>query len=282
MEARLFSPHGCDVSKMVPAGEDMENRSSRPVRPATGTPASRSGIQRRVLDVGVVVLLGAILVAVGLFGIIVGMKLTVSRSEVEVPSLLGLTLEAAERELLPFELALRVAGERYDAGVPGGAVLSQFPPAGTRSKPGRTVQAILSKGTRTHPVPDLVGSTAGVAKMTSEQNNYVVGRISTITVPRVAKDTVLAQSPPPGSTLAVTPRIDVLMVSGEAPGYIMPDFVGMNLNRVKPFLEKHELELEEVHYRFHQSRLKGTVIGQFPRSGHMLKADEGITLEIAR
>ncbi len=260
----------------------MENTESGPVRSPTSSPQSRPGIQRRVLDVGVVVLLGAVLVAVGLFGIIAGMKMTVSRSDVEVPSLLGLTLEEAERELQPFELALRIAGERYDASVPGGAVLSQFPPPGTRSKPGRTVQAILSKGTRTHPVPDLIGSTAGVAKMTSEQNNYVVGRISTIRVPRVAKDTVLAQSPPPGSTLAVTPRIDVLMVSGEAPGYVMPDFVGMNLNRVKPFLEKHELELEKVHYRFHQSMSKGTVIGQFPRPGHMLKSDEGITLEVAR
>ncbi len=260
----------------------MENRKSGPVRPATSDPESNPGIQRRVLNAGVVVLLGAVLVVAGLFGIIAGMKLTVSRSDVEVPSLLGLTLEAARSELQPFELALRVAGERYDAGVPGGAVLSQYPPAGTRSKPGRTVQAILSKGTRTHPVPDLIGSTAGVAKMTSEQNNYVVGRISTITVPGVAKDTVLAQSPLPGSTLAVTPRIDVLMVSGEAPGYVMPDFVGMNLNRVKPFLERHELELEEVHYRFHQSMTKGTVIGQSPRPGHMLKADEGITLEVAR
>ena len=259
----------------------MENRNSGPVRPTTSIQESHPGIQRKVLDVGVVVLLGTVLVAVGLFGIIAGIKLTVSRSDVEVPSLLGLTVQAAESELQPFELALRVVGERYDAAVPGGAVLSQFPPPGTRNKPGRTVQAILSKGTRTHPVPDLIGSTAGVARMTSEQNNYLVGRISTIKVPRVAKDTVLAQSPPPGSTLAVTPRIDVLMVSGEAPGYVMPDFVGMNLNRVKPFLEKHQLELEEVHYRFHQTRTKGTVIGQFPRPGHMLKADEGITLEVA-
>ncbi len=231
---------------------------------------------------GVVVLLGAVLLAVGLFGVVAGMKLTVSRSEVGVPALLGLTLEAAERELQQVELALRVAGERYDESIPGGAILSQFPPAGTRSKPGRTVQAILSKGARTHPVPDLIGSTAGVAKMTSEQSNYVVGRISTITVPRLAKDTVLAQSPPPGSTSAVTPRIDVLMVSGEASRYIMPDFVGLNLNRVKPFLEKHKLELEGVHYRFHQRLTKGTVIGQIPRSGHMLKGDEGITLEVAR
>ena len=280
MEARLFSLHGCDASKL---GEDMESTKFGPVRrPATSSPSSQSRIQRKVLDVGVVVLLGAVLLAVGLFGVIAGMKLTVSHSEVEVPSLRGLTLKAAENELQAFELALRVAGERYDAGVPSGAILSQFPPAGTRSKPGRTVQAILSKGTRTHPVPDLIGSTAGVAKMTSEQSNYVVGRISTITVPRVAKDTVLAQSPPPGSTSAVTPRIDVLMVSGEASRYIMPDFVGLSLNRVKPFLEKHELKLEEVHYRFHQSLTKGTVIGQFPRPGHMLKADEGITLEVAR
>ena len=261
----------------------MENTKFGPVRRrATGSPGSQPRMKRKVLDVGIVVLLGAILLAVGLFGVIAGIKLTVSRSDVAVPSLLGLRLEAAENELQPFELALRVAGKRYDAGVPSGAILSQYPPAGTRSKPGRTVQAILSKGTRTHPVPDLIGSAAGVAKMTSKQSNYVVGRISTITVPLVAKDTVLAQSPPPGSTSAVTPRIDVLMVSGEASRYIMPDFVGLNLNRVKPFLEKHELKLEEVHYRFHQSLTKGSVIGQIPRPGHMLKGDEGITLEVAR
>ena len=260
----------------------MENSNSRLFRDKPASPESYPGVPRKVVDVGVVVFLGAILVAVGLLGVIAGMKLVVSRSEVEVPSLLGLTMEAAKRHLQPLELSLRVAGERYDAAVAGGAILSQFPPAGARSKAGRTVQAVLSKGTRTHPVPDLIGSTAGVAKMTSQQNNYVVGRISTIRVPGVVKDTVLAQSPPPGSTLATTPRIDVLMVSGDAAAYVMPDFVGMHLNRVKPFLEKHALLLEEVHYRFHQSMTKGTVVGQFPRPGHMLKADEGITLEVAR
>ncbi len=242
----------------------------------------QSGIQRKAQDVGLVLLLVGILVAVGLIGLIVGMKLTVNRSEVEVPQLVGLTLEAANDSLDPLELALRVAGERYDSAVPDGTILSQLPPPGTRSKPGRTVQAVLSKGTRTHPVPDLIGSTSGVAKMTSEQSNYVIGRISTITVPGMGKDTVLAQSPPPGSTSAVTPRIDVLVVSGDESKYIMPDFVGMNLNRVKPFLEAHKLKLEKVHYRFHQGLSKGTVIGQLPRSGHMLRSDDMIALEVSR
>lgn len=258
----------------------MQSRKQNPSR--TRVTRVQSGIQRKALDVGLVFLLSGILVAVGLFGLIVGMKLTVSQSDVEVPRLVGLTVEAANKSLHPLDLTLRVSGERYDSEVPGEMILSQLPPSGSISKPGRTVQAVLSKGTRTHPVPDLIGSTAGVAKMTSEQSNYVIGRISTIRVPGMAKDTVLAQSPPAGSTSAVTPRIDVLIVSGEESKYIMPDFVGMNLNRVKPFLEAHKLKLKKVHYRLHQGLVKGTVIGQVPRSGHMLMSEDEIALEVAR
>ena len=239
-------------------------------------------VQKKVFVIGLIVVLSAVLVVAGLFGFIVGMNMTVSRSDVQVPQLVGLTVKAANNLLHPLNLTLRISGERYDSLVPQGTILSQLPPQGSRSKSGRKVQTVLSKGARTHPVPNLINSTAGVAQMTSEKNNYVIGRISTIMFPGIEKDLVLAQSPAPGSTLAVTPRIDVLIVSGKESKYIMPNFLGMKLNRVKPFLEEHELKLGKVHYRFHQSLPKGTLIGQFPRSGHMVQSKDPISLEVTR
>lgn len=243
---------------------------------------ARSGIQRKVFDAGLLVLLASILCVAGLLSVIAGMKLALSRSEVEIPAVAGLTPGEAQKLVEQLGLKLQVGGERYDRTVAAGVITSQQPPAGMTSKPGRSLQVILSMGRQTHPVPDLVGSTAGVAKMTSKQSNYVIGRISTMTVPGVAKDIVLAQSPPAGSMLAQTPRIDVLVSTGEEASYVMPDFVGQNLNRVKSFLEKNKVELSGVQYRFHQTSQKGTVIGQFPRAGHVLHGNQGITLEVAR
>ena len=163
--------------------------------------------------------------------------------------------------------------------------MSQFPQGGSRSKEGRRVKAIISKGPRTHAVPDLVGSSSGVAEVATQQANYVIGHVSTVTLDAVEEDRkgkVLAQSPPSGSNSAVTPRIDILMESGRPTSYVMPEFLGKSLNEVKPFLNGKRMKLDRVHYRLQHGTQKGTVIGQFPRPGHVVKSNQGIRLAVVQ
>jgi beta-lactam-binding protein with PASTA domain len=242
-------------------------------------------IQRKVVDVGVLGLLIGILVSVGVLSVIGGMKLAVRSSEVEVPRIEGLTLKEASRILDTVQLSLDHAGDRYASDVPEGSIVYQFPRGGSKTKKGRRVKALFSKGPRTHPVPDLVGSSSGVAEVATQQTNYVIGHVSTMTLGAANEDRkgkVLAQSPFPGSNSAVTPRIDILVESGEAISYVMPEFLGKSLSEVKPFLNGKKMKLDRVHYRLQHGTPKGTVIGQFPRPGHLVKSDQGIRLVVVQ
>ena len=239
------------------------------------------GIQRKVVDIGVLGLLIGILISVGALSVIAGMKLAVRSSEGEVPYIEGLTLKEANRVLSTVELSLNHAGDRYASDASEGSIVYQFPGGGSRTKEGRRVKAIVSKGPRTHPVPDLVGSSSGGA----QQANYAIGHVSTMTLDTADEDRkgkVLAQSPLPGSNSAVTPRIDILMESGKAISYVMPEFLGKSLSEVRLFLNGKKMKLDRVHYRLQHGTQKGTVIGQFPRPGHLVKSDQGIRLAVVQ
>ena len=248
-------------------------------------PTRLQDIQRKVVDVGVLGLLTGILISVGALSVIGGMKLAVRSSEVEVPHIEGLTLKEATRVLSTVQLSLNHSGDRYASDAPEGSIVSQLPRGGSRTKEGRRIRAIVSKGPRTHAVPDLIGSTSRVAEVATQQANYVIGHVSTVTLGVVEGDRkgkVLAQFPPAGSSSAVTPRIDILIESGGPTSYVMPEFLGKSVNEVKPFLNSEKMKLDRVHYRLQHGTQKGTVIGQFPRPGHVVKSNQGIRLAVVQ
>jgi beta-lactam-binding protein with PASTA domain len=141
---------------------------------------------------------------------------------------------------------------------------------------------ILSLGERTHPVPDLMGSTLQVARLTAAQYNYEIGHISRIVMSDADKDLVIRQDPLPGSTETASPKIHLLIGEGGGGRYIMPDLTGKNLNEVEPFLTDQGFEVESIIYRFYSNVVKGTVVNHFPQPGYVVKKDDRISLEVAR
>lgn len=244
--------------------------------------SSRKKLQKKVFDVGLLLLLAAILVAVGLMSGIVGMRLAVRQSEIVVPSIVGRSVDEATERLSVRELDLQVIGERYDPNSEAGQVVAQFPLAGGRMKARRPVQVIVSLGARTHAVPDFVGSTAQVARLTAAQYNYEIGHISRIPWEGIEKDIVIQQDPPAGSTETTSPKVNLLVSDGEAGDFVMPDLTGRNLNEVEPFLTDQGFEVGSIVYRFYANVVKGTVVNHFPRPGYLVTVEDTINLEVAR
>ncbi len=233
------------------------------------------------LDVGWLVLLGGILVAASLLFAMVGMRIAVRRTEVSVPAVVGMTTEQAKAVMERAELRLEVIGQRYDETAEKGRIIAQFPAAAGRLKAKRPVQVHLSLGPRTHPVPNLLGSTLRVAQLKAGQYNYEVGHVSQITREGSEKETVIAQFPPPDSADAVSPKINILISKGVPASYVMPDVTGQNLNEVQPYLEARGFKLPSVDYRFYRNATKGTVVKQFPEPGYLLAQGDTINLEVA-
>jgi eukaryotic-like serine/threonine-protein kinase len=109
---------------------------------------------------------------------------------VEVPSLLGRTVDEARDALEDVDLELE-ATEEFDDTVQAGRIVSQDPANGRLPK-GETVTAVVSKGPQTFEVPDVKGKSVKAATQELEEAGFAVEVVG-------GRGRVLQQSPGPGS-----------------------------------------------------------------------------------
>lgn len=237
---------------------------------------------RPFLSLGKVVLLSGILVATLLFSAIVGMRLAVRGKVIAVPGLVGMSVDDARLRAEGAGLGLTVTGERYDARMPAGTVLTQVPGDGVGIKANRNVQVIASLGRRTHPVPDLRGSSLRAARLMAEQSGYEVANVSIVSYPMAEEEQVVAQHPAPDSAESGGDQIDILVSRPREARYVMPRLVGENINRVLAMLEENGFRVGRIQYQPVSSLTRGTVLRQFPEAGYALNEGDAVHLEVAR
>jgi len=236
----------------------------------------------RFLTLGRSILLIAILITVGIISAVVGIRVAVRGDEVQVPSIVGQTVDEAKKSLAKMELVLEVNGERYDAGVGAGKVVSQLPPAGGRIKANRPVQVIVSLGVRRNPIPDLLGSSMRSAQLMVLQSGYELGNVSTINLDHAGQEGVIRQYPTPQSREVLSQKIDLLVNAPRSARFAMPDLMGQNIAVVTAFLENSNLNVRPPVYREYQNAAKGMVVKQYPEPGYMVTREDPISLEVAR
>jgi eukaryotic-like serine/threonine-protein kinase len=237
-------------------------------------------LQTWFLGWGRLVLLGGVLVTIFILSSIVGMRLAVRGHELETPSALGMQLEEAQRLFSSLNLNLTVTGKRYDPVIPEGAVVSQVPGPGVGIKANRDVRVIVSLGVQTNPVPELQGVTLRAARMVADQEGYAIDTVSEIGL-EGEEGVVLAQWPEADSEAGVDDRISVLVTAPHKPTYVMPNLIGMNINRVLILLNEREFE-RKIFYRREAGFTRGMVVRQFPEPGYPIREGETINLEVAR
>lgn len=241
-----------------------------------------AGFQTRLLNLGKVMLLLGGLVAVGLSSGYMGMRWAVRGKEVAVPSIVGKPSLAAAELLDGLGLGMDVIGERFDAEIAQGAIISQHPKSSGRIKSQRSVQVIVSLGEKRNAVPNLMGAPLRVARLVVSQAGFELGHVGRISHASVPEDTVIQQFPPAQSEGILSPKIDVLVSSGSSVGYVMPEVTGYSLNRVLLLFEKSGFEVGRIQYSRYPGATRGTVIKQFPEPGYRLEEGTSINLEVAR
>ena len=237
-------------------------------------------LQTKFIGWGKICLLGGIVVTAFLISMIVGMRLAVRGHEVETPILVGMALSDAELVFDRLHLKLVVSGNRYDEMVPKGAIISQVPGPGVRTKESGSVQVIVSLGRRTRPIPELRGSSIRAARLLLEQQQYQLGRVSELPVAN-GQDVVVAQWPQPQSGAGTADRVDVLVETKSSERFVMPEFLDSNLNRALLALEQLGFETR-TYYRDYPGARRGTVVRQFPDPGYPVSRDQVVNLEVAR
>ncbi len=132
--------------------------------------------------------------------------------EVDVPSVLGMMREEAEKELSIAGLSAEVSGVAF-SNRHQGEVVSQQPEAGKRVKSGRTVKIIISAREKPSVVPDLTGRMSDEAKALLEKEGLYLAGSSWVATGE-ASGMVIGQTPEPGAKVPPGAGVSVTISLG--------------------------------------------------------------------
>ena len=136
-------------------------------------------LKARVWTVGKVLLLAGALVATFFLFALVSMRVALRARDVEVPNLVGATVENASLTVTNLGLALRIdPNQRPDERVPAGGIMQQDPAPGVVARRQRSIRVWVSSGPRRTTVPGLVGQNERTARMRVDEEGLEVATVS--------------------------------------------------------------------------------------------------------
>jgi eukaryotic-like serine/threonine-protein kinase len=235
---------------------------------------------KRVLKIFTALLL---VIASGALTAVLVVRLTVTREGVIVPDLVGKDLVAALEIANKQGLSLKVADRAFSTSTPSNQIISQDPRPGSWMRPEAIIRVVISKGLGEVVIPAVHGASWRDAKSTLERYGLRVGEVYRVHSPRVARDNVIAQSPPAASRIPKGGTVTLLASDGPRPvTYVMPDL------RDQPQSTAHEmaaaigLRVEKVRYMDRPEVLAGSVVLQQPAAGQRVMAGQGVELTLAK
>ena len=151
----------------------------------------------------------------------VTLAVSAGQATATVPQVAGVTQQQAQ-------IAIENAGFAFGSisqqlsDQPRGAVIASDPPAGTTLDLPATVSITLSQGPSTIQIPDLTGRTLADARSTLEQLGLHLGATSRDTSSFMPENTVLGQTPSPGSTVSAGASVNLRVSRFPAPPRLGP------------------------------------------------------------
>ncbi len=211
----------------------------------------------------------------------VALRVALRAREVQVPVLVGKTVNDASQSLGALGLTLKIEPvRRADPKVPLNRIMQQDPAAGVAARAQRSIRVWISTGPRTTTVPALVGQTERTARMRMEQDGIELDSVTEFRSPDYPADAVVSQDPPP---TAKAPRVALLLNRGEqSTTYVMPDVIGTDGTRVADALRARGFRVAIVGSQPYPGVPPGTVVRQQPRGGFQVAASDPISLEVSR
>jgi len=227
-------------------------------------------------------LLFTVLVAIALISAITTIRFTIHGHQENMPSLVGIPLEAAQRSTGNLGLIMKVEDKVYSTLQPANQIVSQEPPAGTRIKAGQHVHVLVSLGPPRVAVPNLVGSSLRAAQITAVQRGLSVASVAALPWPGTEADQVVAQDPPPSATTVHSPAISLLVsLSEESPEYLCPSLMGQMLATARRQLEEAGMKVGQVTPFPAENAPTGTILSQTPAAGSKIGPDTVFSFQVA-
>jgi beta-lactam-binding protein with PASTA domain len=239
------------------------------------------GVRNRLRSLFRILLLFTVLLAVALLSAITTIRLTIHGRQENMPKLVGISLESAQRIAGGLGLELKVEDKIFSPQYPANTIAQQMPPPGTPLKMGQHVHVLVSLGPPQATVPNLVGASLRAARITALQEGLTVGEVAIIPWPG-DPDQVVAQDPPPATKEVRTPTVNLLLAGGQEPlAYLCPHFVGQSLTAARRIVEKNGFKVGEVTSIAANGESQGIILSQSPPAGSKIGSDAVFNFEIA-
>ena len=213
----------------------------------------------------------------------IAMRIEMRSTEVKVPDLTGMTLEAASHEVAAEELVLQVVDQRNDPAIASGRILQQAPPAEVSVRRGRKIKLVMSLGGKVLNVPNLVGQAARAVEIELKQAGFVPGDEARIASAAVPTGAVISQVPEPDTPAVPASRVHRLVSTGaEIPVWVMPDLIGLDRAGAEAWLSRNGFRRGAVRRVSMSGRRPGRVVGQLPLPGYPVRSNDVVDLTISQ
>ncbi|MDZ4168652.1 MAG: PASTA domain-containing protein [Coriobacteriia bacterium] len=201
--------------------------------------------------------------------------------EVEVPTVVGVTVEQAEATLTEAGFVLgRESQEETDAAEPG-TVVAQTPAAGEMLAKGGRVDVVVAVAIAGVEVPDVVGMSSAAARAQMEGAGLTV-RVTETASDDVTKGDVIEQSPRAGTRVEAGAEIALTVSSGAAPvqNVSVPNVTGMTESEARSALGNAGLSSRTLLASSDSVPAKD-VVGQAPAAGSSVAPGTQIYLVVS-
>jgi eukaryotic-like serine/threonine-protein kinase len=252
-------------------------------RPATGTQVLRETdveeeypYEREPKRAGLYVVVA--LLILGLIGLLAWLfaDQLFGGADVEVPSVVGMTVTEARAELDDAGLTAEV--ERRNSQEPQGQVLRQDPEAGATAQEGDSVRLVVSGGVRQVDVPDVVDETEDEAQADIEAADLNVGQVDREASDDADEGVVISQSPEAGTQADAGSDVDLVVSSGPETVPV-PGVIGLSEDDAVAALDDVGLVADVVTEP--NDAEEETVFDQDPEEGTELAPGETVTISVS-
>jgi len=201
---------------------------------------------------------------------------------VKVPDLIGKDLKSAREELAKEGLKLEIYNRNYNNQIPEGHIISQYPKQGKEVKSNRDISVVVSKGARLTEVPKVVEKTLREAKISLDEADLKLGKVTFVFNDQIEKGLVINQDPSSQAKAKINSKVNLIVSKGKkAKPVVVPNLVGLNEENAKQRLRNLNLIIGEVKYQESLNYFKGQVMAQEPKASTKLSAGSPVNLTIS-
>lgn len=204
--------------------------------------------------------------------------------EVAVPNLIGQSYEQAVLLITSTGLTVDPVQEKKPSpDFPIGQVIEQEPPANFKIKLNKPIRLTLSSGSEQVVIPDVTGKLLTDVEILLADVGLRRGRVAAVYTDRYPKvHTVIAQTPRATTLHPYDGEIHLLLSLGIRPKLLrMPDLSLVPIDKARPLLESHGLQIGELVYKPHPEIDQGVIISHQPKVGELLQVGQAINFEIS-